>query len=561
MQQTSIEILEELISKLFPNDKYNGRQNSLKVEIESNSLIIVDLQDQMYLKWLYSINKSIDSDNWSCLLSVLINNYQIEISDSKNKYLLTFDQKNELNLQNLIFSINKESAVSYHNYLKISNLGQDIINEIKSNLVIANEWDYSFSPTKKGQLLISNSLIHGLIYVNGIKFQSLINRNYFAFSYNLFTDSNNLNEEQIIDYIINILSNTENEIIYSILLEHLECYEWQISIIKEFLINEIFKIGIKKCLIYDQNNYQKLAYDLALKQNYYLFACNFSEFIKLKEKNVMTLNDFILNYFYENFQTEIQINKLEPIQSKNYCRLVNLFTILVKFNDIFKTQIKIVDNLPISPLYVKGHKLVLIDSNQLLDMTNLLSTIFNEIFITQKNNYSLQQFSYYWFKAINELDDSENKKISGDSLKLQNIKSHTNITTEQITTKDNTELHDDKPIYLSSNESLQNITHQHPKIFCIENMIFQIKSWKDIYKNTCAYLYGKYKEQFIDYLKNKTNATIINHKENLYEEIGNSNFFIYLNVNGYELVKRSIKLLSYYNIPLDQCYYVLREKE
>lgn len=170
--------------------------------------------------------------------------------------------------------------------------------------------------------------------------------------------------------------------------------------------------------------------------------------------------------------------------------------------------------------------------------------------------------SKYWFTAVNELNSSKNElgaitKSDNTELDAKKKSNYSSLENEPA----NSFPQNEKRIYLNNDESLANITYKHPKVFCIENTIFQIKSWKDIYRDTCAYLYDKFKEEFINRIKSKTSATIIDHKENLYGQIGNSNYFIYLNVNGTELVKRSKKFLSWYSIPLDQCYYVIRDEE
>ena len=244
MQETLVNAITKLINRLFPSYKYAINGNSLNIKEEIDSLIIEDRQNQINLEWIHATGKTEDTDIWSSLFSVLMNGGKIEISDCKNTYLINLMQVEQLNLQTVNLSIAKQLITPSNSRLKISNLNPNIINEIRTNLVILSKWNYCFNPTKSGQLLISNSLQHGFIYLNSVKLQSAFNKENWTFSYNIFAENSNISDIQIISFIINIIKNTENEIIYSILLEHLDCYEWQIPDLKEFLITEISKIGM-----------------------------------------------------------------------------------------------------------------------------------------------------------------------------------------------------------------------------------------------------------------------------------------------------------------------------
>ena len=559
MNKNWIVDIEKLIVSLFKCSKFSYTNNHANLLSEQNTLIINNNDQQIDLSWLNLNNYDLNKQIWTKLFPIINDNHCIEINDNSNNYLISYDVNNET--KSINFRIKHTKTTNLSVYLKISNIPNENIEKIKDGLLINYNWEY-FLDTDDGQLLNSKFLTNNYIFCNGIKINSPLTNQPWGFSYNLYLQNKYLDDQTIINQITKIIMNINdhNKIeVYSQILEHPDCYEWQISTIKIYIVNLFSKSYLNQYLIYDENNYSQFAYDLAIKENKHVIKCNTFEFQELKAKNAPSIESYILIYCFENYQDNVKITELDSFEKQEYAFVQSLLSELNNLNIQFQIKIKIINNIPVNCLFIKQYQTLLINHCLLKNHNSLLSEIFNQLFNTYDSEYSLLQFSNYWFTAMN----------NHNVCKLEcNGKTKTNITnpivdplptTNFINFKD--KANEEHIICFADNPHSWNVEHTKPVKFFIDEQSYQISSWKEVLVDTCNFLYNLKHEEFINIVIKKYPKLFSTNKNSLLypKQIANTNYFITTNFGSIAMIKQCTNLFNLFSFPINKIRIIVEQ--
>lgn len=558
------------------NLNFDEDQKLLTLMINNQALI----SNELKLFTLTIDNSKVISDHeiiTELFASLLAFNLNVKLTINKKQYWFSLDSNN-----NLGYSVSNDQTPELNNesiIFKLSTIDYEIYGDLKTNFAIFTNYQYIFN-TNDGNLLLTNDNKQNAIYFHQIKLPTLnlTNDKQLLFSYNLTLLNDNLSNNKIINSI-SVLSNSINQWfkidklianflnninddckfnVYEEIVRHIQCYEWSIHAIKLQVI-PFYNLATKSdyfiiCCPSDNNELFKSWVNL---KTHALIELTPTDYEMLKNKHVCNLSMFANNYLAKNYHYEVAIDELSAIANANYHWIKQILDGWLNNNEAFKSllndlnineiPIVIINELPLACTWIDSTKQLWINKTVLEDQTDLLHEVATA-FIYLFNQHHLNLTNW-----INSLITTQ-CLLSTTDIESSADRSPINSCNEEPTSS---------LIKMSFCLPLTELKWRGyiPVKYVLNNQEYQLESFKDIYVDTCEYCLNLDSVKLFQFFNdNHLQFNTTGNDFTRSRQIPGTNYFIETNLSGKDILMWTKKLLLFFNIDLNNVYYLIMKK-
>lgn len=431
--------------------------------------------------------------------------------------------------------------------------------------------------TNDGMVLKTNENVTNAIYFHGLKLTNLSydSNHPLLFSYNLTLPADHLSNNKIInsisvlsngikqwfnieELIAKFIKNIQDDCKFNVMeaiVRNQQCYEWSIQAIKLQTIafyNQITKSNyfIISCPV-DKNELFRSWVNL---QKHTLVELSVNGYEMLKEKHVCTLSMFANHYLSENYCHAAAIDELTAIAKVNYDWIKEALANWLNNDEAFKTllndlaindiPIQIINELPLACAWINDAKQLWVNKEVLEDQTDLLNEV-TMAFILLFKEHKLDLTD--WINTLVSAQLSDHNLLSSDDDLV-------NKTNDQLIVS---------PIKFSFALPLTELKWRGylPIKYVLNDKEYQLESFKDIYVDTCEYCLNLDSVKLFQFFNdNNLKFNTTGEDMNRSRQIPGTTYFIETNLSGKDVLMRTKKLLIFFNLDLNNAYYLVIKK-